>query len=169
MDTTLPAGSAPPDPTITRAQVDAGAVQTRYARAGTGAPVVLLAPVPDGDAADPLVAGLARGFRVVAPEAPRLADTAFSAWLRGFLDGLGLARVSLVAREAYALRALGFSITDPLRVDRLALLYADCGDPAITAAPEPERLGYSGHPLLVHCASGCGDGSADAIARFLRD
>lgn len=138
---------------LTRASVDAGAVCTSYVRAGSGAPVVLLdgSALVDGRPA-PLVLTLASRFRVVTPDAQAatLAGTAFSTWLRGVLDGLGLVRASIVAREEYALRALGFCLTDPLRVARLVLLYRDAADPALGADAVPDRLDRIGVPILVH-------------------
>src|SRR5690348_3034163 len=88
---------------FTRAAVDAGTTCTRYVRAGAGAPVLVLDPdLAPGGAPGALVLALATRFRVVTPEIAELglagdpafdAGLAFSAWLRQFLDGLGLPRV----------------------------------------------------------------------------
>jgi hypothetical protein len=145
---------------LTRAVVDAGAISTSYIRAGVGAPLLLLDPQvsPDGSCT-PLVASLAVHFRVLAPEAPApdamrapshgSRATAFSTWLRGFLDGLGLPPVSILARDEYALPSLSFCFTDAPRVERLVLTHRDVGDPALGAETLPERLDRSGVLLLV--------------------
>ena len=140
-------------PSATRATVHAGAHATVYLRAGQGEPVVLLCARPRR----PLLATLAARFRVIAPELPRHAlppadgsPVPFSAWLRDFLDGLGVGRASVVAEERFALRTLNFALTDPTRVHRVALLFRDAPDPALSAGALPDLLGRAGHPLLVH-------------------
>ena len=165
-------------PALARASVDVGPIRTSYVRAGSGAPVVLLSTPPDDAGAGvPLLAVLATRFRVVAPE-PRATAAeapgdpapapAFSAWLRGFLDGMGIARASLVAREEFALRALSFCLTDPLRVDRLVLFYRDATDPAVCAAAAPDSLGGTGHPLLVRREPTSEEAAdVDDVLRFL--
>ena len=170
--------AAPPvvAPAIARATVCAGVTATDYLRAGCGEPVLLLCGRPER----PLLAPLAARFRVIAPDLPcdptRAPDDRrgpFSEWLRDFLDGLGVARTHVVADEPYALRTLRFTLTDPTRVDRIALLFRDAHDPAISAGPRPELLGHSGHPLLVSCDTGVGVRGdacatvADEILRFL--
>ena len=145
---------------FTRAAIDVDAVSTTYIRAGTGAPVVLLAGPGGLGADDALLPALASRFCVVAPELARpgawpaageSSAPAFSEWLRGFLDGLGLLQASIVADEHWALRALSFCQTDPLRVERLVLCYRDAADRGVRAAAAPDVLGRSGHPLLVRC------------------
>ena len=174
-----------PDPAtspFTRAAVDAGAISTTYLRAGRGAPVVVLGGDSEGATESrALFVALAEHFRVIAPEMVRAGSrsvgggtsvTAFSTWLRGFLDGLGILQASLVVREEWALRALGFCLTDPLRVDRLVLCYDDADDPAVCAAAAPDLLGGTGHPLLVRCWRDAsppapGDDRERDIVRFL--
>ena len=111
----------PPDPN--RATVYAGPCATDYARAGHGATVLLLTRQ---HAEHPLFGALASAFRVIAPELPRHvtgreneveSPPPFVSWLRDFLDGLGIQRVSLVADELFALEALRFSLAEPTRVD----------------------------------------------------
>jgi pimeloyl-ACP methyl ester carboxylesterase len=174
--------TSPSAPRVTRGTVHAGASTTDYLRAGCGAPVVLLGSAGPDPGERSLFAALAGGFRVIAPVLPPephagprdAAAPPFSAWLRGVLDGLGLAEASLVAEEAYALRALSFALTDPMRVSRVALLFRDAPDPALPGGAFPELLGLSGHPLLVSCqteAAERGDACATAradVVRFLR-
>lgn len=122
------------EPTATHATVYAGPNETDYAHAGRGAAVVLIGSRLN----QPLFAALAVHFRVIVPEMPcRIAvpgthapSPPFSAWLRDFLDCLGIARVSVVAEESYALRALQFCLNDAT-VDRVVLLTRDATDQAV--------------------------------------
>jgi hypothetical protein len=77
-----------------------GEVETSYQRGGRGDAVLVL--LPSRDAA--CLAPLASQLRVVIPDSisilalPSLGESdAFSQWLRGFLDGLGLLNVTCVA------------------------------------------------------------------------
>jgi pimeloyl-ACP methyl ester carboxylesterase len=175
-DSVTPAGTgAAPTLFVARATVDAGSVITHYTRAGRGAPVLLLGEtgVADGTGAL-LLPALAERFRVVAPEpaagpedgngsGAAAGGIAFSGWLRAFLDGLGLTRVSLVAEERYGLPALGFALSDPERVDRLVLLFHDALDPVMATRMLPDNLRESGHPLLVLRLE-TGDGTPNGAA-----
>jgi pimeloyl-ACP methyl ester carboxylesterase len=112
---------------VHRATAYAGTTVTDYVRAGNGAVVLLLTRQ---QARHPLFAVLASAFRVIAPDRPRYtsadADACvsppFASWLRDFLDGLGVARVILLADDAFALEALDFCAAEPTRVDGIALL-----------------------------------------------
>lgn len=116
-----------------RATVYAGITATDYVRAGNGETVLLLTWQ---HAEHPLFVPLTRAFRVIAPELPcRIVDCvgeacrspSFALWLRDFLDGLGIPRVSIVADESFALDAFRFSLTEPTRVDRVAVVIRDSG------------------------------------------
>ncbi|HEX8693341.1 MAG TPA: hypothetical protein VF746_13025 [Longimicrobium sp.] len=173
-----PRSALRPAPGVIEAVVQTGAVETRYRRAGSGAPVLLLA----GEGAQPLLASLlcelAMRFRVIAPEpwrarngdAPPLAT---SAWLRDVIDGLGLARPSLVADESFGVAALHFALTDPARVGRLALVRSGAADPALDDGGIGDALLHSGHPiLLLHAGPdgappGIGAAAGDRLVRFL--
>jgi hypothetical protein len=76
--------------TAVAAFVQAGAVETPYVRAGHGESVILVgavAPVEE----DALFLHLATRYRVFAPIVVTSAScTSFDAWLRDFIDGLGL-------------------------------------------------------------------------------
>lgn len=167
--------SAPPS---VRAVLDAGAVSTTYVRAGSGAPVLLLHARARTDAADArLFCELSRRFRVIAPdvispigsaEAHGATGVAFSCWLRDLLDGLGLARASVVADERVAARVLQFALAQPGRVDRLVFVYHDVDDPQLPANQGPDHLGHSGHPLLVlRVRSDCSDPLSGILASLI--
>ncbi len=162
---------AAPD-VLTRAIVHAGDHATEYVRAGCGAPVLLLAE--RGESA--LLAPLSARFRVIAPDLPCHAPAhetgvpdagasppPFAAWLRDFLDGLGVARIDIVAAEPYGLRALSFCVTDRTRVGRVALLFRDAPAPGVGGDAPSELLGQSGLPLLV-CREGDGSTAAEVLA-----
>lgn len=145
-------------PVPVRCVVSAAARDTEYLRAGWGLPpVVLLAA--DGDA-PALVAPLARHFRVVAPGAAAARAAGgreeFVAWLRDFIDGVGLPPVALVAEPALADAGAGFAAAEPARVACLVLLG---GEPPL----RPEC------PLLLHPAApgASADDVAAAIAPFI--
>ena len=149
----LPSVSGPaPAPAFTYATVCCGSVETGYRRAGRGETVVALAS-PDWPAAASLFPALARDFRLIVPELDGLdADAterpAFAGWLRGFLDGLGLTDVTLLADECFGAAALGSALTEPVRVGRLVVvLDAVASDDAVTTTGA--MLCGSGTRLLV--------------------
>ena len=160
MSSTLDRGGSPlaslsepsPAPPFTRATVCCGPVETGYRRAGRGNTVVALA-ARDWTAAPSLFAALARDFRLIVPEIDRADDDpaqrpAFAEWLSGFLDGLGLADVTLLADERFAAAALGWALIEPVRVARLVVVLGTSASddaPLVTDA----MLCGSGTRLLV--------------------
>jgi hypothetical protein len=122
---------------------------TRYRRLGTGWPVVLLAPgAGDGGALWPgLAEAVAAGARALLPalDAADAPPAALAATLRGFLDGLGLGRVSLVAAAPFGEAALRFARgdDDPGDGDRVECLVV------VPAGATPAAQGVPGLPLLV--------------------
>ena len=118
----------------TLAHVRADGTTTRYRRIGTGAPVLLLCE-PDDERYAPVVARLAGRRSVIAPER---AEGDVEGWLRverltGFLDGLGLARVTVVGLGLAAGPAAALARLHPDRVEALVLLGEPNGDPAADA------------------------------------
>jgi pimeloyl-ACP methyl ester carboxylesterase len=93
----------------------------RYHRSGTG-PVVLLLGADDG--ASPLWPELLRaltdGFRLIVPVLPA-ADTA-AALLADFLEGLGVAGVSVIASSQYCIPALELALRDVDQIARVVLV-----------------------------------------------
>jgi pimeloyl-ACP methyl ester carboxylesterase len=132
-----------------RAVVRVGDSVMEYSRAGSGQPVVLAGWSATCTGPHEAVrAALAQRFRLMVPESsPGPRD--FSGWLRGFLDGLGLGRVTLVADDTFGLPAIGFALLDPDRVDRLVLLSC-CATDALkldAALTDPTR--QSAVPVLI--------------------
>jgi hypothetical protein len=107
------------------ATIRAGSLETRYARAGVGRPVLLLAAPDEELPGSDLFAALARECRVFTPLLPQ-ADgregTATAAWLQDLVDGLGLEGPAVVAAPPYAELARDFAINDGDRVGGLILL-----------------------------------------------
>jgi pimeloyl-ACP methyl ester carboxylesterase len=125
--------------------------EIEYVRAGSGRTVILLAgPAANGSA--PLFEALAHKHRVIQPTNHEAASNL--TWLAGFLDCLGVARMSLIASAEYALPALQFALAEPERVERLALLNADAQD--AENAPLTDVLVERSQPLLLLAANGNG-------------
>ena len=181
-----PPTPAPDGPLFISCTVSDGLTDTPYRRAGRGAPVVVLT-AGASRAEDALLAALPRQFRVIAPEVPPPATSTgealpgFPAWLGGFLDGLGLSRVALVAEERFGAAALGFALLEPARVEQLVVvLYGPGGGEGGTASvagaeqPPPlaavaDSLRRAGMPILVSwlLAGDAGAAAVAEIARFL--
>jgi len=110
-------------PAETLAEVRAHDQVMRYRRAGAGRPLVVLR----SDGADPfwpeLYADLVSRFRVITPELPADCDDV-AAWVAGFLEGVGLNRVLLVAADPCCLSALELVLLDGRQVERLVLVPA---------------------------------------------
>lgn len=112
---------------LARARVHDGVRETAYVRAGTGAWLLLLAPVA---ARHHWLVRCSADFRVLAPEPPPgvcvtrdvgTLLTSFVPWLAGFLDGLGIGTVDVIADGPFASPAYCFSLVEPARVGRLTL------------------------------------------------
>ena len=111
-----------------RAEVRVAGYVTRYVRRGVGRPVVLLAPPSETDALRPeLLDAIAAHHRLVLPELP-VHEAGFSSWLRGFLDGVGLPLVSLIAAGSCCLPAVELALLDPERFERLVLVPDGCAE-----------------------------------------
>jgi hypothetical protein len=132
-----------------RAVVRVGDSVMEYSRAGSGQPVVLAGWSATCTGPHEAVrAALAQRFRLLVPDSsPGPHD--FPGWLRGFLDGLGLSRVTLVADETLGLPAIGFALLDPERVDRLVLLSCCATDALKLDGALTDSNGQSAIPVLI--------------------
>jgi len=118
-------------------RVDVAGVGTSYLEAGTGPPVVLVHGSGPGVSAYAnwrlTLPALGRDFRCLAPDLPGFGSTdrrpndsygieTWAAHLVGFLDALGLDRVSVVGNSMGGAVALRMAARHPDRVDRLVLM-----------------------------------------------
>ena len=168
MDTASPAVADTARLPDSFAQVRSADYTTRYIRVGAGQPVVIVDATMDSGALWPeLIGRLADAGRVILPEVQGGHDR-FTAWLRSFLDGMGLPPVTLIATGDLCLSALEFALLEPERVRRLVLVPAGSAEETGLTSVITPTLGVSSVSMLVvrrDCAS------ADAIpliARFLR-
>jgi pimeloyl-ACP methyl ester carboxylesterase len=113
---TSPSSSAPATGVL--AEVRVGDLTTRYRRRGSGRAVVLLcAPGCADGASPPLAELLSADCRVIIPEVPEgVTDTA--AWLRDFLDALGIERAAVVVPEQLGIATLDLALLDTGRDER---------------------------------------------------
>lgn len=120
---------------VHRAIVDSGAIETEYLRAGHGPTVLYLGGALTGAAQrESMFAALASCFRVIAPQSTSLSAmaapqhggaSAFTQWLLGVLDGLGLGRASLVVEAPLAAETARFVVRHGSRVDRVIFFGGD--------------------------------------------
>lgn len=111
------------------AEVRVGEHVTRYVRRGSGPAVVLLgAQTETNPVWAPLVEALASNYRLVIPQPPS-EEVDASAWLRGFVEGLGLSSFVLIAGGSLTTAAFELAIVDDLLVRKLVLLAGE-GSPA---------------------------------------
>jgi len=105
------------------AEVRVGEHVTRYVRRGSGPAVVVVgADTHASPVWTPLVEWLATSHRVFVPEPPPTADADVSVWLRGFIEGIGISSIVLIAGDAAFSAALDLATTDDFTVRRLILL-----------------------------------------------
>jgi len=109
-------------PAGTLAEVRAHDQVMRYHRAGAGRPLVLLRAAAAPDALWPeLEAQLIGRFRVFTPELPPDCDDV-AAWVKDFLEGVGLDRVRLIAADPCCLSALELTLLGADQIERLVLV-----------------------------------------------
>jgi pimeloyl-ACP methyl ester carboxylesterase len=123
-----------PRPAVVRAR----GVDTFYMEAGAGKPVVLLHGLGATNASMlPPLWDLARDHRVLAPDLPGFGESGkpvrtydfpfFAAWLRDFLDQVGVKKAVVVGNSLGGRIALEAGLTMPERIERMVLL---CPSPA---------------------------------------
>jgi pimeloyl-ACP methyl ester carboxylesterase len=109
-------------PAVSLAEVRAHDQVMRYHRAGVGRPLVLLRSAADPDALWPeLEEQLVAHFRVLTPELPPDCEDV-AAWVKGFLEGVGLDRVVIVAADPCCLSALELALLGAQQIERLVLV-----------------------------------------------
>lgn len=117
------------------AEVRVGEHVTRYVRRGSGPSVVLVgADAKANPVWGPLVERLELGHRIVVPQPPPV-NVHIAAWLRAFIEGLGLSDVVLIAGNGTSSAALELASTDDFLIRKLILM-GDAGDSVRTASSE---------------------------------
>ena len=118
----MQSSSTSPAPPTSLAEVRAHDQVMRYHRAGAGRPLVLLRSAAGPDALWPeLEVQLVARFRVFTPELPPDCEDV-AAWVKGFLEGVGLDRVVIVAADPCCLSALELALLGAPQIDRLVLV-----------------------------------------------
>jgi hypothetical protein len=119
------------------AEVRVGEHVTRYVRRGSGPSVVLLGADADANPLwSPLLGTIAANHRVIIPQLPP-DGVDQGMWLRGFIEGLGLSAVVVIAGPALCEAALDVAAVDDFTVRKLVLLPGDAA-----------AVGYSGARAL---------------------
>ena len=90
----------------------------RYRRSGAGRAVVVLGPL-GGEPWPGLGDALAARFRVIEPDIPASADVE---WLSGFLDGLGMRGLAVIAADPWCMPLLQLVRDDGDRFARIVLV-----------------------------------------------
>ena len=104
------------------AEVRVGSHVTRYVRRGSGSPVIVLGANASGNALwAPLVETLAARHRLVIPQTPK-AEQDVVAWLRSFIEGIGVSSVALVAGGKSSSPAFALAAADDFTVRKLVLV-----------------------------------------------
>jgi hypothetical protein len=104
------------------AEVRVGDHVTRYVRRGSGSPVILLgASVNSGSIWPSLVEALAARHRLVIPETPS-SESDVAAWLRSFMEGIGVSSVAVVAGRKNREAALALTSADEFTIRKLVLV-----------------------------------------------
>jgi pimeloyl-ACP methyl ester carboxylesterase len=108
-------------PAVSLAEVRAHDQVMRYHRAGAGRPLVLLRAAASDALWPELEEQLVARYRVLTPELPPdCADVA--AWVKDFLEGVGLDRVVVVATDPCCLSALELALLGAQQIERLVLV-----------------------------------------------
>jgi hypothetical protein len=104
------------------AEVRVGDHVTRYVRRGSGSPVIVLGANANGNRIwAPLVETLAARHRLVIPQVPK-SQPDVAAWLRSFIEGIGVSSVALIAGDSLRLPALTLAGADDFTVRKLVLV-----------------------------------------------
>ena len=143
------------------AEVRVGEHVTRYVRRGTGPSVVLVgADANTNPVVLPLLTKLAPNHRLIVPQTPTVDDLA--SWLRGFIEGLGLAEIALITGDAPAAAAAELAAADDFTIRKLVVL------PQTSPQPGSNGKHCSDRVLWVD-AAWTPDDAVARIATFIAD
>ena len=142
------------------AYVQIGPVEIAYSRGGRGSPLVLVADQALQELFEPLLSG---HFCVISP-VEAASPRRNAAWLRGFLDALGLPPPRVVADAEGSAAPIELMLEDPGALDKFAVL---CDRQSSSCA----QLRRGGNPRLLHlhsAAEAFGPADSAALLGFLR-
>jgi len=141
---------------------------TRYIRVGAGEPVLIVdATTNPGSLWPELIGCLAEGRRVILPEIQGGSDR-FVAWLRSFLDGMGLPPATIVATGELCFSALEFALLEPERIQRLVLIPSGRAEETGLASVLTPAPGAESVSMLVVRRDCPAKEAVGLIDRFLR-
>ncbi|MHB1297119.1 MAG: alpha/beta fold hydrolase [Gemmatimonadaceae bacterium] len=116
---------------MTQGAVLVGDVETTYRRMGAGEPVVVLGfQVDDGGRLESGLEALAARYRVIVPGKMGIAALAgsrregvvpFAAWLRGFLEGLGIGHAGVVVTPGMAVDVRSYAAAFPGQLTKVVV------------------------------------------------
>lgn len=133
LTTSADAGPAAPLPTAPAAWAEVRARDSvmRYRRSGVGRTVLVLLPAAGEATAlwPELLEELFERHRLIVPEMPEADDAHVAGWLQGFLEGLGVREVTVVAAAPFVVPAFELALCDADQVARLVLVPEGLGDP----------------------------------------
>ena len=136
-------------PADSYAEVRAHDQVMRYRRAGTGRPLLVLRsslqPHPLWAELDETLIG---AFRVLTPDVPATGVDA-AAWMRGFLEGVGLERVTIIADDSLCITALELALLNADQVERMVLVPAGTASETGLDGTLATSLAGVAVPLLV--------------------
>ena len=151
------------------AQVRTADHTTRYVRLGAGQPVVVVDATSNASGLWPGLADrLAEGRRVIIPEVPGGNDSRFAPWLRGFIDGMGIPPMVLLAMGSLCVPSLEFALLEPERVSRLVLIPSGSADETGLAGAVTSTSSAATVLVLVVRRDLAAQQAISLIERFLR-
>jgi pimeloyl-ACP methyl ester carboxylesterase len=143
------------------AEVRVGDHAIRYVRRGSGPSIVV---VSDGGDSHPmwrrLVESLAPSHRIFVTQPPP-SGIEVTSWLRGFIEGIGLASIILIAGGAAGAAAMEVAAADDFTVRKLILLPVDGAALDYDAAPADAPGNF------LALTAGSADESMSRIERFI--
>ncbi len=145
------------------AEVRVGDHVIRYLRRGTGPSIVVVSDAGDSHQMwRRLLESLAPSHRIFLTQPPP-AGVEMASWLRGFIEGIGLASIILIAGGVAAPAAMEVAAADDFTVRKLILLPVD---------GEAARLDYDAWPAdavgnFLALTAGSADESLIRIERFI--
>lgn len=143
------------------AEVRVGDHVTRYVRRGTGPSVVLVGTDANTNPVVlPLITKLAPHHRLIVPETPAADDLAN--WLRGFIEGIGLAHIAVITGDVPAAAAAELATTDDFTIRKLVVLKQSSTQPSSNGAHSSDRILWTDPEWAP-------DDAATRIASFIAD